>query len=108
MDAGVQGAAAAVCVLSIRRRSASVHWRVVRVDGAGATRSDHRAAMEVRAGPRSPCRTTGRCHAETEIRNEDDREKAVRGWWLAVGWGYGGLDSCRPRLRIPKDGRAIE
>ena len=38
LDAGVQGGAAAVRLLPVRRRPAPVHRRIVRVDGAGAGR----------------------------------------------------------------------
>ena len=38
LDAGVQGGAAAVRVLPVRRRAAPVHRRIVRVDGARARR----------------------------------------------------------------------
>ena len=51
LDAGVQGGAAAVRLLSLRRRAAPVHRRVVRVDGARARRERDRAA--VAAAPRA-------------------------------------------------------
>ena len=72
LDAGVQGVAAEVRLLSVRRRSAPVHRRVVRVDGARAARRDHRAAVASAAGAGPPGRAAAARHAAREARDADD------------------------------------
>src|SRR5262245_11273423 len=72
MDCGVQSLAAAVCILPVWRRSASLHRRVVRVDGAGARHEYAGATMADAAGARASCRAATGRHPADETWAQDD------------------------------------
>src|SRR5207248_436800 len=112
LDAGVQGLAAAVRVLPVRRRAAPLHRRVVRLDGTRPHRRGDRAAVGAAPGAGPSGRPAAAHHAAREARDADDARRALTRispalLLLSLAAGRCILPSDAPRATDPRDGARL-